>query len=110
MTNMMRRAEVGPDPGRRSRLRQDFAFVFRTRIRTQSQKFVKNRTQIRHDFCISAVARVSVLVSYVKTWVNYGCFDDRSQRLNKSRILKFEKLLESDSKILEQERSRSLKK
>jgi len=50
------KAEVGPDPDYRSRLRQDSAFFFRTRIRTRSQKFVKNRT--RSHFSISAVAGV----------------------------------------------------
>jgi len=50
----------------------------------------------------------------VKTWVNYGWIDDCSRSLNSSRILKFEKEPDSDPdpdwKILEQERSRSLKK
>jgi len=36
--------QVGPDPDYRSRLRPDSAILFRTRIRTRSQKFVKNRT------------------------------------------------------------------
>ena len=45
-----------------------------------------------------------------KTWVNYGWIDDCSQSLNRSRILKLKKFPEPDSKILEQERSRSLKK
>ena len=48
----------------------------------------------------------------VKTWVNYGWNDDCSRSLNRSRIVKFEKLPDPDpdSKILEQERTRSLKK
>ena len=50
-----------------------------------------------------------MVISYVKTWVNYGWIDDCSRSLNSSRILKFEKLAEPDSKILEQERSQSLK-
>jgi len=50
--------EVGPD---RSRLREDSAFFFRTRIR--SQKFGKKRTQIRCHFSISAVAGVCVVIS-----------------------------------------------
>jgi len=40
-----------------------------------------------------------------KTWVNYGWIDG-NRSLNRSRILKFEELLDSDSKMLEQERSR----
>jgi len=53
--------EVGPDPDYRSRLRLDSAFFFRTRIRTWSQKFVKNRT--RSHFSISAVAGVCAVIS-----------------------------------------------
>ena len=53
------RAEVGQDPDYRSRLRQDSALIFRTRIR--SQKFVKNRT--RSHFSISAVAGVCAIIS-----------------------------------------------
>ena len=94
MTSMMRRAEMGPDPVCRSRLRQDFAFFFRTWIRAQNQKFGKNRTQ--SHFYISAVARVSVVIFYVKTWVNYGWIDDCSRSLNRSRILIFEKLQDQD--------------
>ena len=54
-------AEMGTNPECRSRLRQDSAFVFRTRIR--SQKFVKNRTRIRSQFSILAVAGVFVVIS-----------------------------------------------
>jgi len=50
-------SEVAPDPECRSRLRQDSAFFFRT----QSQKFVKNRT--RSHFSISTVAGVCVVIS-----------------------------------------------
>ena len=101
--------EVGPDPGCRSRIRQDSAFFFRTRIRSRSQNFVKNRTQIRSQFSISAVAGVCAVISYIKTWINYDWFDGCSRNLNRSRILKFKKLLDldpgPDSKFLEQERS-----
>jgi len=46
-----------------------------------------------------------------KTWLNYfGWIDDCSQSLNRSRILKFKRLPDPDSKILEQEWSWSLKK
>ena len=79
-------AEVGPDPGYRSPLRQDSAFFFR--IRTRSQKFVKNR--IRSHYSISAVAGVCAVISKVKTWVNQGWINDCSWSLNRSRILKFE--------------------
>jgi len=33
-----------------------------------------------------------VVISQTKTWVNYGCIDDCSRSLNKSRILKIEEL------------------
>ena len=49
-------ANMRPDPGYRSRLRQDSAFPFRTWIRTWNQKFGKNRTRILCHFSISAVA------------------------------------------------------
>jgi len=53
-----------------------------------------------------------VVISLVKAWLNYGWMDDCSRSLNRSRILKFEKLPDphTDSKIFEPERSRSLKK
>jgi len=46
-----------------------------------------------------------------KTWADFGLTDDGSRSLNRSLIFKFENLPEpdSDSKILNQERSRSLK-
>jgi len=48
-----------------------------------------------------------------KAWISYGWIDDCSRSLNRSWIIRFEKLLDPDpgpnSKILEQERSRSLK-
>ena len=71
---------------------------------------MKNR--IRSHFSISAIAGVCVVFSSVKTWINFDLIDDVSRSLNRSRILKFENLLDPgpDSKILEQERSRSLKK
>jgi len=71
---------------------------------------VKKRTRIRSHFSISAVAGVCVVISKVKIWVNFGWIDVGNKRLNRSRILKFEKLLDPDSKILEKEWSRSLKK
>jgi len=51
-------------------------------------------------------------ISQVKTWVNYGWIDDCSRSLNRNGILKLKNLLDPDPdwKILEQERSRSLKK
>ena len=76
--------EVGPDPDYQSRLRQDSAFFFRT----QSQKFVKDRT--RSHFSISAVEGVCAVISQVNKWANYGWIDDCSRSLNRSRILKFE--------------------
>jgi len=45
--------------------------------------------------------------SKVKALLNFG-YIDSSQTLNRSRILKFEKFLDPDPKICEQERSRSL--
>ena len=82
--------DVGPDPDHRSRLRQDSIFFFWTWIRTRSQNFVKNRYRIRNHFSISGVAGVCVVISYVKTWVNYGWINDCSRSLNRSRLLKFE--------------------
>ena len=73
-------AEVGPDPDYRSRLRQDSAFFFRT----WSKKFVKNR--IRCHFFISGVAGVCVVISLVKTWVNYGWMDDCCRSLNRLMV------------------------
>ena len=47
-----------------------------------------------------------------KKWVNYGWIGDCSLSLNRSRILKLEKLPDTDpdSEMLEQERSWSLRK
>jgi len=105
-----KKQEVVPDLEFRCRLQQDSAFF----IRTRSQKFVKNRNRIRGHFSISAAAGVFVVIFSVKTWENFGCIDDCSWSLHRSRILKFEKLLDpepdQDSKILKQERSRRLKK
>ena len=94
-------AEVGPDPDYRSQLRQNSAFFLRTRVR--SQKFGKNRT--RCQLSISAVAGVCVVISLVKTWVIWGWIDECTWNLNRSRILKIEKLPDPDSKILGQEQS-----
>jgi len=77
---------------------------------------VKKMTRNRSHFLFSAVARVCVVfmnvIAYVETSLNFGSFDS-CQSLNRSRILKFEKISNPnpgpDSKILEQERSRSLK-
>jgi len=46
---------------------QDSAFLFRSRIRTWSPKFVKNRTRTRSHFSISAVAGVCVVISLSKS-------------------------------------------
>jgi len=81
-------SEVGPDPECRSRLRRDSSFFFQAR----SQKFGRNR--IRNHFSISEGAGVNVVISYVKTLVNYGW----SRSLNWCRIFKFEKLPESGFK------------
>ena len=101
--------EVATDHDCGCRLRKDSAFFFRTR----SQKFLKIWTRIRSHFSISAVAEVSVVISYVKPLLIFGCIAC-SRNLNRSRILKFENLPDPDpdlgSKILEQERSRSLEK
>ena len=83
--------DLGPDPDYRSRLPQDSAVFVLTRIRSH--------------FSISALAGVCVVISQVRTWVNYGWNDDCSRSLNWSRILKLK-----DSKILKQERNRCLKK
>jgi len=70
---------------RSRRLRQDSAFSFRTRIR--SQKYVKKRS--RSHFSISAAAEVCVVTFEVKTGVNLGCIDS-------SRILNFERFPDPD--------------
>ena len=80
--------DLGQDPDYRSRLRQASEVFVLTRIR--SKKFVKKRTRIRSHFSISALAGVCVVISQVRTWVNYGWNDDCSRSLNWSRILKFE--------------------
>jgi len=74
-------------------------------------KFVENRIRIRSHFSISAIAGVCMVISESKTWVNFGWIDS-CPSLNRSQILKFKNLpdLGPDLKILEQERSRSLKK
>ena len=94
----MFRPEVASDSEWRSRLRQDSAFFFLTR----SQKHVKIRT--RSHFSISAVTGVCVVMSEVKPLVIFG-YLVCSRSLNRSRFLKFEKLPDPDSKILEQERN-----
>jgi len=85
----------------RSRIRQDSAFSFGSE--SGSQNFGKKRTRIRSHFSIFAVAGVYAVNSYVKICVNYGWIDDCSRSLNRSRILKFEKLPDPDSKILEKD-------
>ena len=55
------------------------------------------------------VVGVYVVISWVKTWANFGSINDCSQSLKRSRILRFEELPDADSQSLEQERSRSLK-
>jgi len=88
------------------------ALFFLSRIRTRNQKYVINRTQIWSHFSISVTAGDCVVISYVKTWVNFGWIDDGTRSLTRSRILKFENLPDLDpySEILEQERSWNLKK
>jgi len=85
----------------RSRIRQDSAFCFGSG--SGSQNFGKKRTRIRSHFSILAVAGVYAVNSYVKICVNYGWIDDCSRSFNRSRILKFEKLPDPDSKILEKD-------
>jgi len=80
--------DLGPDPDYWSRLPQDSAVFVLTRIR--SQKFVKNRTRIPSHISISALAGVCVVISQVRTWINYGWNDDCRRSLNWSRFLKFE--------------------
>jgi len=53
-------------------------------------------------------SEVCVVISEVKPLAIFGCIDC-SRSLNRSPIIKFEKFLDPDSSILEQERSRSLK-
>jgi len=102
-------AEVVLNPVCRNRLRQDSALFVRIRIRTRGQKFVKKQTQIRSHFSISAPARVQIRSHFSisaparvcghflsKTGVNYSWIDDCSWSLNRSRILKFEKLSNPD--------------
>ena len=80
--------DLGPDPDYRSRLPQGSAVFVLTQIR--SKKFVKNRSRIQSHFSISTLAGVCVIISQVRTWVNYGWNDDCSRSLNWSRILNFE--------------------
>jgi len=53
-------AKVAMDPKCQCRLQKDSAFFFRTRIRSRSQKFVKN--PIRSHFSISAVTGACVVI------------------------------------------------
>ena len=104
--------EVVPDPEYRGRIRQVSALFFR--IRTRSLKFVRNRTRIPELLFNFGSGRRLCGDFFSKTWVNFCWIDDRSRSLNRNRILKFKRLPDpdpvSDSKILEQERCRSLKK
>jgi len=101
----------GHGPGVPESTPTGFCVFLSDRIRTRSQKFLKNRTRIQSRFSISAVAGVCVVICEVKPLVILGCLDC-SRSLNRSRIFKFEKFPDPDpdSKVLEQERSRSLKK
>jgi len=92
------------DPECQCQVQQDSEFFRRTR----SQKFVKKQTRIPSHLSVSAIAGVCVLIS--KTWANFGWIDYTSWSLNRRQILKFETFPDPDSKILEQERSRNLKK
>ena len=51
-----------------------------------------------------------MVISQVKTWVNFGWINDGRWSLNRIRILKFKKIPDPDFKSLEQERNRSQKK
>jgi len=64
-------------------------FSFGPRFGPES-KICEKPDRNRSPFSISAVAGVCVVISYVKTCVNYGWVDDCSRSLNRSRILKFE--------------------
>jgi len=59
------------------------------------------------EVCV-VISEVCVVISEVKPLAIFGCIDC-SRSLNRSPIIKFEKFLDPDSSILEQERSRSLK-
>jgi len=61
------------------------------------------------EYCFDTSVDESYVVAVVKPWVNSGWIDG-SWSLNRSRILKFVKFLDPDSKILEYEKSRCLKK
>ena len=64
----------GTGPGLLESTRAEFC-VFLSDPDLES-KFVKNRTWIHSHFSISAVAGVSVVISSVKTWVNFGWIND----------------------------------
>ena len=66
--------DLGPDPDYRSRGFCGFC------ADPDPEKFVKNRT--RSHFSISALAGVCVVISQVRTWINYGWNDDCSRSLN----------------------------
>ena len=107
-------SEVGPDPEYQSRFQKDSAFLFWTRIRTRIQKFGE-KTDPDPESLFNFDSNRSMCGHFLsKTWVNYAWINDCNRSLNRSRILKFEKIpdsdLDLDSKILEEERSRSLKK
>ena len=71
--------------------------------------FGSNRSLCGHfsEVCV-VISEVCVVISEVKPLAIFGCIDC-SRSLNRSPIIKFEKFLDPDSSILEQERSRSLK-
>ena len=75
-------------------------------------KFFEKRTRIGSHCLFPAVAEVRVVfinvIAQVKTLLNFGCMDG-CRSVNRSRILKFEKLPDPDSKTWEKERSRGLK-
>ena len=114
--------ESTTDPECRSRQRIRSAGVDSGRIlnffRTQSRskKFVKNWAWIRNHFLLLTAAGVFVAfckchcICIVQTLLNFGCMNV-CRNSNMSRILKLENISEPapHSKILEQERSRSLK-
>ena len=101
---------MAKDPECRSQLRQNSAFFI-----VPGAKIFRKKTDpgSLFIFCSSKSLRglhTIHVISAVKVLLNFACIDDFPS-LNRSRILKFQKnCSDPDSKILEQEQSRSLKK
>ena len=94
------RSEVATDPQCRSRLQRGSAFFcdlgFCVFFASRSQNFVKNRTRSHFFFGSSKSLRVFMkAAAQVETLLNFSCIGG-SQSLNRSRLLKFEKILEPD--------------